>query len=125
MDSATMAMQAACEARRLEMQESAKRLAEISRQRLLKIIETKLRTAFIGAMATFEAEFGALWGHGNHDRDCTPDQLRWRAIWNDRVRPVILNNGNNQVRAMQSEVVLYDVKFNGYQNKLEIRKEAE
>ena len=37
---------------------------ELLKGQLLKAIETKVKTAFIGALASFESRFGHLWGHG-------------------------------------------------------------
>lgn len=114
-------MRAAARANVGDLAEAKKRLKLVSRGRLLGIIATKIRTTMIGALAAVEEAIGReLWGHGKPERDCTPEQLRWRAVWQERVRPGILNNGNNQLRAMQSEVELYEILFIGYQNVLPV-----
>lgn len=88
-----------------------------SSDRLMKIIETKVRTSFIGAISQFEELIGKeLWGHGKPTEKCDEDELYWRKVW-DRVRTNILNNGNAQLRALQSEVGYYEIKWNRYQLK--------
>ena len=44
-------------------EESQQRYLDESKRRLGKIVETKLKTSFIGALSQFEQEFGFLWGH--------------------------------------------------------------
>lgn len=88
-----------------------------SSNRLMKIIETKVRTSFIGAIAQFEELIGKeLWGQGKSERDLDEDELYWLNIWK-RIRTNVLNNGNAQIRALQSEVGHYDIKWNRYQLK--------
>jgi hypothetical protein len=77
-----------------------------SKERLAKIIRKKLRTSFIGALASFEAHFGRLWGHGLTPAQCTPQQRANREIW-ESCRRNVLTNGNDQIRALDSEVLQY------------------
>lgn len=93
------------------------RFQEASRNRLLKILERKLKTSFIGALSRFEDRFGQLWGHGLQDDECSSEQLLWRDTW-EQVRTDILNNGNNQLRAVQSELTQYGVTWNRQQTNL-------
>lgn len=117
-------MHAANQANKVDLAEAQERLKESSRERLLKIVEKKIRTTMIGALAAVEETLGReLWGYGKPDKDCTPDELAWRAFWNERVRPLILNNGNSQLRAMQAELLLYNIMWTGYQNVMTVRKE--
>jgi hypothetical protein len=115
-------MEAMAQANRADLARSREHLKEVSRGRLLRIVETKLRTTMIGALAAVEEAIGReLWGHGKPERDCTPEQLRWRAVWQEKVRPAVLNNGNNQIRAVQSEVTLYDIVWKGYHTVLPVK----
>lgn len=117
-------MWAAAQLNKTDREKSRERLKSASRERLLRIIETKIRTTMIGALAAVEESIGReLWGHGRPRCDCTPEQLRWRDVWENVVRPAILNNGNNQLRAMQAEVALYEIIWTGYQNVLPVRKD--
>jgi hypothetical protein len=114
-DTAYDQMRAAHQANKQDDAKRIDNLKDASRERLLKIIEKKIRTTMIGALAAIEETIGReLWGHGKPDKNCTPEELRWRGIWLEKVRPAILNNGNSQLRAMQAEVVLYDMMWNGY-----------
>lgn len=88
-----------------------------SANRLMKIIETKLRTSFIGALAQFEELIGKeLWGHGKNLNDCDEDEVYWRKLY-QQIRTNVLNNGNAQLRALQSEITHYEIKWERYQLK--------
>lgn len=87
------------------------KLSEQSRERLAKIVQTKIRTTFIGAIANIEESIGRdLWGHGLDQDECTKEQLKWRKVW-EAARTEILNNGNNQLRAAMNELMNYDVTW--------------
>jgi hypothetical protein len=87
---------------------------EDSRYRLLKIIKKKLLTTTIGSLSVVEEEIGRpLWGHGLPESECSPEQLAWRKIW-ESCRNKILNNGNNQIRAVEKEIPQYTVKWERY-----------
>src|SRR5687767_6759665 len=92
----------------------AQRYEESSKKQLLKILETKVRTSFIAPLGFFEEAFGALWGHGKKESELLPNELYYRTVWN-AIRTNILNNGNNQIRAIHNELAQYSVKWNRYQ----------
>jgi hypothetical protein len=117
MDSLRNKMARAAHTRKAEAEEAAKRYNESSRQRLLKIMEKKFQTSFIGSLSQYEQFFGHLWGHRADESTLTPEQLEMRHRWNE-VRTNILNNGNNQIRAMQNEVSQYTITWNRYQMNL-------
>lgn len=96
------------------------RLAEKSKVALGKIIDKKFQTTFIGAISAFEEVFGFMWGHGKNNSDLTDEERMWKDKW-DKVRTTILNNGNNQARAVQNELRQYLVKWQGYQLNLPVR----
>jgi hypothetical protein len=87
------------------------RFLEQSRRRLDKIVTTKMRTAFIGALAAFEEEFGFLWGQDSPEEDLTKEQAEMRELW-VRARTNVLNNGNTQLRAVRNEIANQTVKWN-------------
>jgi len=87
------------------------RFLEQSRRRLDKIVSTKVRTAFIGALAAFEEEFGFLWGHEASEDHLTAEQQNMRELW-IRARTNVLNNGNTQLRALRNEIANQTVKWN-------------
>lgn len=105
--------------REKEEEERGRRYDEQSRKRLLRILEKKLTTAFIGAISKFETYFGPLWGHGKDEGDLTRAEAEWREIWNV-CRTAVLNNGNNQLRAVQSELVQYTATWNRYETNLPV-----
>ena len=87
-------------------------LAEQSKTQLIKVLQKKFQTTFIGALSAFEKEFGSLWGFGSN-KPLTEKQKSAADVW-ERVRIAILNNGNNQLRAVLNELQQYTTTFNGY-----------
>ena len=95
--------------------EAERRIAHDSRERLKRTSARKFRTSFIFPISEFEMTFGLeLWGHGLPDEKLTPIQKANRERW-QQVRTNILNNGNTQLRAMEAEIDLHEIKFVGYQ----------
>lgn len=92
---------------------SEQRYLELSRKRLDKIITTKMKTCFIGALSAFEETFGSLWGHGKDVEDLTPAEKQNRELWIN-TRTKVLNNGNTQLRASQTEIANHVIKWNRY-----------
>jgi len=98
------------------------KIAYDSRERLKRTTAKKFKTSFIFPISEFETAFGLeLWGHGLPEDQITPMQKANRERW-QQVRTNILNNGNNQSRALESEIDLHDVRFVGYQ--LDLTKET-
>lgn len=95
-------------------QDDRKSAEENDNKRLRAVVAKRLRTTFIGALATFEAAFGRLWGHGLPDGKLSEEQRRYRAVWND-VRNQILNAGNSQLRAAEAEIGSHTVSKNSKQ----------
>lgn len=89
------------------MDKNSEEYKEKSKERLLKIVEQKIQTSFIGALAEIEKRFPEL---VNDDR------------WGD-TRNAILTNGNAQKRAIRQELEQYDVKWNRYSYEFIIRKD--
>jgi len=89
-----------------------------SKERLLKIIKTKLQTSFIGDISLIEEIFGFLWGHDK--TTLTDNEMKWKKYW-DILRKRILNNGNDQIRAIDNELKQYSVTWNRYQYKLGVK----
>lgn len=79
-----------------------KEFAEVSKTRLFKILDTKLRTTFIGDLNAFEQEFSDLWRNDE----------KLRKIW-QIIRKKILDNGNNTIRAVEKELRQYTVYWTG------------
>jgi hypothetical protein len=96
---------------------------EQSRNRLDKIVSTKIRTSFIGALAAFEEAFGFLWGKGKDEADLTPQERSMFELW-IQARTRALNNGNTQLRAAQTEIANHVVSWNRYHMTLPVRPNA-
>ena len=93
--------------------ESHTRYNDSSKQRLTNIIKKKFNTTIIGSLAAFEEQFGDLWGHGLAINDLDEDQRYWRDIWMD-TRAKVLDNGNTNLRASESEISQYTLSWNRY-----------
>ena len=91
-----------------------------SKKKLLRAVETKFKTAFIGALNQFEKKFGFLWGHGKPDNELTQNEKDFREIW-EEARAEVLNNGNNQLRASQEEIAEYTMERNKYELNLTVK----
>lgn len=105
-------MQETMRLRREEEVERSETYKEDSRERLVRSLEKKFKTTFIGALAHFEEAFGPqLWGKGLAYGQLSELQLRNKKTW-DLVRTNVLNNGNNQLRAAIQEIAEYTVEWN-------------
>lgn len=92
------------------------RYLEESKKKIQKIISTKMRTCFVGGLSSVEHFFGSIWGHNSTD-PLTPEQEKMKEIW-EECRTAILNNGNTQLRALESELLQYTINWNRYQKNL-------
>jgi len=101
---------------------SQERFLEESRRRLDRIISNKMRTTFIGALASFEEIFGFMWGHGESEDDLSEQQLMMRQLW-DEARTQILNKSNNQLRAVRTELNNHVVSWKRHHLELKVNHE--
>ena len=88
-------------------------------KRLDKIASTKIMTAVIGALDTFEKTFGWLWGHDS-DESLTQTQKDMLELW-QKARTDILDNGHTQLRGLQAEIANHVVHWNKYTMTLPVR----
>lgn len=84
-----------------------------SSRRLMSIAGKKMKTSFIGDLDIIESAFGELWGHGKNADELTESEMYWREKWS-KARAEILDNGNNQLRALLNEISEYTIKWNRY-----------
>ena len=104
--------------------DSGEKYQESSKHRLSNIIKKKFNTTIIGSLAAFEDQFGELWGHGLPISDLDEDQRYWRDIWMD-TRSKVLDNGNSNLRAAESEISQYTLSWNRYVTKFNNFEEQE
>tara|TARA_B100000745_G_scaffold174666_1_gene114420 strand:- start:208 stop:582 length:375 start_codon:yes stop_codon:yes gene_type:complete len=95
---------------------SGEHYKDSSKKRLTNIIKKKFNTTIIGSLAAFEDQFGELWGHGLELRDLDDEQRYWRDIWME-TRAKVLDNGNANLRAAESELSQYSISWNRYVTK--------
>ena len=99
--------------------DSESKYKENSKKRLLTNIEKKFKTTIIGALAVYEEYFGHLWGHGKPVEELTEEEKMWRKTWLE-ARSKILDNGNSNLRAAQSEIAQYTMTWDRYVTELMI-----
>ena len=104
--------------------DSKEKYQDSSKRRLSTIIKKKFNTTIIGSLAAFEDQFGDLWGHGLPISDLDEDQRYWRDIWMD-TRSKVLDNGNSNLRAAESEIAQYTLSWNRYVTKFNNFEEQE
>lgn len=80
-----------------------------SKEKLTKVIETKMKTVMVGAISKVEEKFGYLWSHGS-DKDLDEDELIFKELF-DELRSAIFDNGNNQIRNLKVELDNYKVEW--------------
>ena len=91
-----------------------------SKKQLIAAIQRKMKTTMIGAIASIEDQFGALWGHGKPLSALSPEEQDWRERW-EETRSEILDKGNKQLRAAVDEVAQYTLTWNKFQMELLVK----
>lgn len=83
-----------------------------SQERLGKIIETKMKTIMIGALAVIEQEFGHLWKKGAMTKLTKEEESLLRTY--EKIRKDILDKGNLQIRNVKQELEQYEIEWKRY-----------
>lgn len=94
-----------------------------SKERLKKIVATKMRTVMIGALSAIEEHLGFLWGH-NSEEELTDGQAYVAELY-QLLRSQILDNGNTQIRNAQTEIDMYTVEWNRYTYQFDVKPKEE
>lgn len=84
-----------------------KKYLDMSRNKLKKFCETRIKTTMIGALDAIEKGMGDLWN------DNSTEALALREKFAD-VRQIILDNGNRQIRLLDKEFDNYEVELLRY-----------
>jgi len=101
---------------------NAERSKLYAKKKLTQVLNKKFKTTMIGALASFEALFGELWGHGKNIGDLTEAEVAFREAW-EQARTDILNKGNAQLRGAMEELSGYTVSYDGYQTQFIVRQD--
>lgn len=72
-----------------------------------------MKTSFIGAISACESHFGFLWGHDKNEKDLNENERAMKETW-EGIRAQILDNGNNQLRAVINEMGNYSIHWDRY-----------
>lgn len=94
---------------------------DFSKKRLLNNLEKKFNTTIIGSLAIFEEQFGFMWGHGTPYSSLNSQQKQLRNLWKE-ARTKILDSGNSNLRAAQSELAQYSFTWNRYITNFQLDK---
>ncbi len=109
-------------------QEKKTEYNQSSKDRLKKIASSKIRTTMIGDLDTIEKTFGFLWGldEDGHDTGETlsPEQQHMKDLY-ERVRSRVLDNGNTQIRNLDTEMEQYDITWNRFSMTLPVKPMGE
>lgn len=89
-----------------------------SKNQIKAEFEKRIKTTMIGALSSFEKGFGEFIGLNNDNP--TAKQQELCDTWED-VRQEILDRGNKQIRSMLDELDCYEIKYNRYQYKFNIK----
>ena len=98
-----------------------------SKDRLKKVAQAKIKTTMIGSLSIIEKHFGFLWGldeFGDYSGVELSEQEELLKQMFEKVRNEILDNGNTQLRNLLVELDQYDVNWNRYSIKLEVKPEG-
>lgn len=80
-----------------------------SKEQLIKVIDKRITTVFIGALDRFENAFGYLWGRG--EKNITPEQKKFLYLWKE-VRTAILDHGHDQIKLLiNKELAPYNIEW--------------
>jgi hypothetical protein len=90
-----------------------------SRERLLKICASKIRTTMIGALDSIEKKLGKFWTPEFGDKP-NNEQLILKKLY-EEIRQEILDRGNAQIRNLETEFEQYEIEWKRYQIKLPIK----
>lgn len=87
------------------------------KQKLRRGVSTSVRTAMIGAIASFEENFGYLWGH-DKDGELTPEEKKMDELW-QKTRTEILDKGNKCLEIAVNHVNTCNIQgYRGFYDKL-------
>lgn len=81
-----------------------------SRERLLKICCTKVRTTMIGALESIEKRFKHYW---EVEGKLNNEQLLLKKLY-EEIRQEILDRGNTQIRNLETEFEQYEIDWKRY-----------
>lgn len=100
--------------------QKAEQYKQSSKERLKKIAAKKVNTTMIGALDAIEKNFGFLW-EPDENGNISEVGVEMRGIY-DKVRETILDNGNNQIRNLMTELEQYEITWKRFQVTLPVKK---
>lgn len=83
-----------------------------SKERLLKICTTKIRTTMIGALESIEKRLSQYYNVEEGQKP-TNEQLAIKRLY-DEMRQEILDKGNHQIRNIEKEFEQYEIDWKRY-----------
>jgi len=90
------------------------RKKDASKEKLLKIAKKRIQTTMIGALFSIEETFGYLW-----ENDAMMKEVF------EELRSEILDRGNNQIRALESDFSTYEIVWKKYSYQLPFKEKED
>lgn len=87
---------------------------DISKEKLLKMAKKRIQTTMIGALYSIEETFGDLWENNDVLREAF-----------EELRSEILDRGNNQIRALESDFSTYEIVWKKYTYQLPFKEKED
>lgn len=92
---------------------------KVSRDRLLKICQSKMKTIMIGALASIEAKFKSYWTP-EPGQKISNEQMLLQKLYSE-IRQEILDKGNTHIRNLEQEFDQYSIEWKRYNMQLPVK----
>jgi hypothetical protein len=99
--------------------ERDKEYNKVSKERLLKICQTKMRTIMIGALAAIEEKLKPYWTPEEGEKPAN-EQVLLQKLYGE-IRQEILDKGNTHIRNLEAEFEQYKVEWKRHTVQLPVK----
>jgi hypothetical protein len=99
--------------------ERDKEYNKVSKERLLKICQTKMRTIMIGALAAIEEKLKPYWTPEQGEK-MSNEQVLLQKLYSE-IRQEILDKGNTHIRNLEAEFEQYKVEWKRHTVQLPVK----
>ena len=89
-----------------------------SKNQLINVVEKRIKTTMIGAIATIEESLSCFWK--TEEGSMNEEQKQIYNIFQD-MRSKILDNGNNQIRLLEKDVDNFNIEAKKYHISFQIK----
>ncbi len=99
--------------------EKDKEYNRVSKERLLKICQSKMKTIMIGALASIEDKLKPYWTPENGEQ-MSNEQILLQKLYGE-IRQEILDKGNTHIRNLAEEFEQYKIEWKRYNLQLPVK----